>query len=212
MITDSVLYAGLVLVGIGTGAIISSAGGWHWLRGWFVRNLHGERALPGLGTGPLNVLPEQTPADWTPLLQGSVDDTRRRHGRHETGRPRITEQTVPVAEAPGHAPWSGSFPAVDDEAEAQREHAAFVRSQLPLHEEDVTQGDLELALALLRERTAANLPPVPAFGLSFDCGNGLHAPVCDGRNCSCSCHGKTYGETCQADVEAQERLARGLTA
>jgi hypothetical protein len=25
-------------------------------------------------------------------------------------------------------------------------------------------------------------------GLSFDCGNGLHAPLCDGRNCTCSCH------------------------
>lgn len=25
-------------------------------------------------------------------------------------------------------------------------------------------------------------------GLSFDCGNGLHAPVCNGRNCACSCH------------------------
>lgn len=25
-------------------------------------------------------------------------------------------------------------------------------------------------------------------GLSPDCGNGCHAPLCDGRNCSCDCH------------------------
>lgn len=32
------------------------------------------------------------------------------------------------------------------------------------------------------------IDPLTRGGLSFDCGNGLHAPLCDGRNCSCSCH------------------------
>lgn len=35
---------------------------------------------------------------------------------------------------------------------------------------------------------AALRDPLTA-GMSFECGTGLHAPLCDGRNCSCSCHG-----------------------
>jgi len=58
------------------------------------------------------------------------------------------------------------------------------------------------------------VPATPCAGLSFDCGNGLHAPVCDRRNCPCDCHrAPVHGEASQLAVrEAQERLARGLTA
>jgi hypothetical protein len=41
-------------------------------------------------------------------------------------------------------------------------------------------------------------------GLSPDCANGCHAPLCSGRNCSCGCHGKAAPV---ADVLAGERLA-----
>jgi hypothetical protein len=44
------------------------------------------------------------------------------------------------------------------------------------------------ATALLKPTRTWYLPPPASAGLSFDCGNGLHSPVCDGRNCSCGCH------------------------
>jgi len=49
-------------------------------------------------------------------------------------------------------------------------------------------------------------------GLSPDCANGLHAPLCSGRNCTCSCHTAArtgapgYGQAPVARVLESERL------
>jgi hypothetical protein len=86
-------------------------------------------------------------------------------GQHAQAWPCLTARTVPVTATDDAPPWdipTSSFPVVDQAV--QEEHAAFVRSQLPLHEEDVTREDMELALALLRERTAVDLPPAPEYG------------------------------------------------
>lgn len=49
--------------------------------------------------------------------------------------------------------------------------------------EVVTQPEV---LARLAERAPRRL--ATDGGPSFECGTGLHAPVCSGRNCDCECH------------------------
>jgi len=129
----------------------------HWLIGQFRHGLHDEKTLPGFTD------PQPTPPGWTPLLEGSVDDVRREYGRHARTQPRqpLTEQVIEVTEAPGHAPWSGSFPALDAEAEAEHARVKFARSQLEQHKPaDITPEVLQGVIDSLRAMPAYGEKPV----------------------------------------------------
>lgn len=127
-----------------------------WLTHQFTCGRHGERALPGLGAPP-----ERVPADWTPLLSGSVDDVRRAHGRHARTQPRrmLTEQFIGRQEAPGRPPWepvTGSFPALPG-ADAEADRLAYVRSQM---RETVSRRDPQA----IRQALQALRADAPVYG------------------------------------------------
>jgi hypothetical protein len=131
----------------------------NWLIGQFRHGLHDGPDLGGFHD------PEPVPEGWTPLLSGSVDDVRREHGKHARTQPRqpLTEQVIEVAEAPGHAPWSGSFPALDAAAEAEQGRVDFARSQLEQHDPaDITPELLQGVLDSLRAMPVYGEKPVAA--------------------------------------------------
>jgi hypothetical protein len=140
-------------------------------------------------------------------LLGPAEVTGHADAMHEAAGPFLPPvpawQPVERVHAEGD-PFTGEMPVLDEAAERELLRLNFIRSQLPAPEK-VTREDMERALAGLRA--------LPAGGLSPDCASGCHAPLCSGRNCSCSCHSKAapaYGQAPVADVLEAERVAGGL--
>lgn len=163
-----------------------------------------------MSTGEFEALDERV----GPYLPPSV------HGRHARTSPRLplTEQVIDVTRAPGHAPWSGSFTALqdpdadarsDDETADEIRRAAFARSLIEQHDPaDITPQVLEDVLASLRAM------PVQEARQRFACcvcclGSTVPCEPPDMHLASCAdCDAPVYGETPVADVLEAERLER----
>lgn len=100
-------------------------------------------------------------------------------------------RTVPVQPVAGRPPWEtapmpvyGQAPqlaVMDAEMAAEADRAAYVKSQMSGAVCTRDPQTLRLVLDGLQSLDG---------GLSPDCGNGCHAPLCNGRNCTCDCHGR----------------------
>lgn len=127
-------------------------------------------------------------------------------------------------------PWqTAEFPAVPvpEAQQAAEEMHALAAGEAHA----CIDGRDEAALALVRPHAPLTDEETRELyftrGLSPDCANGCHAPLCSGRNCSCGCHGKAapaygeppalnpllaasapvYGEAPQDAVDEAQRLA-----
>lgn len=93
------------------------------------------------------------------------------------------KRPVPAAHpAAGAATPPDGLPVLRDRmlSDVRREYGAGLPTAGQMRREYFAQpayGQAPVAALLAAER-----------GLSFDCHTGLHAPVCDGRNCTCDCH------------------------